>query len=92
MQKLNRRHFLTTTAGLGAAALTEGLTAASQPPADRVRLAIVGVAGRGADNLRGVRPDANIIALCDVDQNRAGPCARSLPRPPFTTITGASST
>ena len=93
MQKLNRRNFLTTSAALGAAALGVGEgegesldmlpASAAQPPADRVRVAIIGVAGRGADNLRGVRPDANIIALCDVDQNRAGPARKEFPKAVF---------
>src|SRR5580658_3345811 len=85
MTTLHRRQFLTASAGLGAAALCEGFDlgigqAAPQPPADRVRLAIIGVAGRGADNLRGVRTDANIIALCDVDQNRTGPARKEFPK------------
>jgi len=88
MSQLNRRRFLTTSAGLGAAAVSEGLhlqltEAAAQPPTERVRIAIVGVAGRGAANLSGVRDDANIIALCDVDQNRAGPARKEFPKAAF---------
>ena len=39
---------------------------------DKIRVAIIGVNGRGANNLDGVRNHANIVALCDVDTNRAG--------------------
>jgi predicted dehydrogenase len=88
MHKLNRRHFLTASAGLGAAAFSEGLDlhlaeAAAQPPKDRVRLAIIGVSGRGAANLSDVRNDGNIIALCDVDQNRVGPARKQFPKAAF---------
>jgi predicted dehydrogenase len=79
MSNLSRRRFLATSAGLAAAALCE----AAQPPMDRVRLGIIGVAGRGAENLSGVRKDGNIIALCDVDQNRTGPARKEFPKAAF---------
>ncbi|HYV35412.1 MAG TPA: Gfo/Idh/MocA family oxidoreductase [Gemmataceae bacterium] len=86
MSNINRRDFLTTGA-LGAAALAGGLevplAGAAQPTAERVRLAVIGVAGRGAENLRGVRTDANIVALCDVDQNRTGPARKEFPKAVF---------
>jgi predicted dehydrogenase len=87
MTTVNRRRFLQTTAGVGALALANGLHPVSaaplQPPMDRVRLAIIGVAGRGGENLNGVRQDANIVALCDVDQNRAGPARKEFPKAVF---------
>jgi predicted dehydrogenase len=88
MFEIDRRRFLTASAGFGAATLGEALCplpsqAALQPPADRVRLGIIGVAGRGAENISGVRNDATIVALCDVDQNRAGPARKTFPKATF---------
>jgi len=86
MRKLNRRRFLSASAGLGVAALTPHLglsTNAAQPAGERVRLAMIGVAGRGAENLTGVRNDANIVALCDVDQNRTGNVRKQYPKAAF---------
>jgi CheY-like chemotaxis protein len=37
---------------------------------ERLNIALVGVGGRGADNLHGVEGE-NIVALCDVDEQRA---------------------
>src|SRR5204862_6663762 len=53
-EHLSRRRFLHTTAAVAAASLTDALPAA-QPPAraDRIRLGVIGVANRGADNLAG---------------------------------------
>jgi len=44
---------------------------AAEGPADRLNLAIVGLGGRGAQNLQELRGQ-NIVALCDVDEARAG--------------------
>jgi predicted dehydrogenase len=54
--------------------LARSLPAADRkrPPSERLNLGIVGVNGRGAANLAGVESE-NIVALCDVDLNRAGP-------------------
>src|SRR5262245_32679073 len=67
----SRRCFLQSTAALTASAAL----AAAQPrpaPADRIRLGIIGVAGQGGYNLSNVRQE-EIVALCDVDEERAAP-------------------
>jgi predicted dehydrogenase len=79
--RLTRRRFLRQTAALGAAAaLTGRLHADSKTPApnDRLRLAVIGVANRGADNLKGVRGE-EIVALCDVDADLLGKAKQSFP-------------
>jgi predicted dehydrogenase len=67
---MNRRRFLQSSAALGGLALAGQLTGRAAQP-EPVRLALIGVAGRGADNFAGVRDHAEIVALCDVDTNRA---------------------
>src|SRR5216684_2942718 len=63
----SRRTFLMAA---GAAALTQvqpGKAAAS----DRIRVAVIGVNGRGADHIKGFQglEDAEVAMLCDVDSN-----------------------
>src|SRR5438105_2024956 len=78
-----RRRFLQ-----GAAAVAAGtvipytLTAAQQPNGDPLRLGIIGVAGRGGENLNGVSHE-NIVALCDVDTNRAAAARKKFPQAQF---------
>ncbi len=72
MNSVSRRNFLKTT---GSAAAV-GLLQVSAPTRvlganDRVRVAIVGVRGRGNDHIKGYArlPNLEIAALCDVDEN-----------------------
>lgn len=52
-------------------------TAANDP----VNVAVVGCGGRGADDLHDLRPTgANIVALCDVDANRAAQTFTDFPQ------------
>src|SRR3954454_6583295 len=83
--RLTRRRFLGETAALtAAAAVAAGLPAAGKkaPPGERLNLGVIGVAGRGADNLAGVRGE-NVVALCDVDAGRAGAARQAHPRARF---------
>jgi predicted dehydrogenase len=45
---------------------------------EKLNIAVVGVANRGADNLGGVR-DQNIVALCDVDETLLAAGAKQFP-------------
>lgn len=68
--RLTRRGFSKSLAGaamglLGAPALVRGRNLNS-----KLNIAVVGIGGRGAANLGAVAGE-NIVALCDVDQNRA---------------------
>jgi predicted dehydrogenase len=68
---IERREFLKTTGkaiAVGAAALAVGGKVLGAN--DRVRVAICGVRGRGKDHIHGFAhtPNAQIVALCDVDE------------------------
>ena len=69
MQNLSRRSFLKSTA-----AATSGLLfipgCISNSPNNRLNIAVIGVGGRGKANWTKV-PRENIVAMCDVDDNRA---------------------
>jgi predicted dehydrogenase len=77
-RRLTRRRFLQGSAALAASAALPAL----QPRADRIRLGIIGVAGQGAYNLSNVRQE-QIVALCDVDENRAAGARREFPQARF---------
>ncbi len=82
--RLTRRRFLQGSAAVAASAVVPyTLTAAQpQPNGERLRLGVIGVAGRGADNLRGVSHE-HIVALCDVDTNRAAAARKQFPKAAF---------
>jgi predicted dehydrogenase len=87
-RRVNRRKFLQASAALGAAGLfINPLSAAEQAPRpnDRIRVGIVGVAGQGTYNLNEVDKTglAEIVALCDVDTNRAAPIRQRFPNARF---------
>ena len=73
-QSLNRRDLLKGTAALGTGLYlgisTESARAADSPN-EKVNVACIGIGGQGGSNLRGLRKIANIVALCDVDDERA---------------------
>jgi predicted dehydrogenase len=72
MAAINRRNFLrtcgTATAGTLLARTAAG---AAEKPSERVRLAVMGVRGRGRELARGFAhcPDAEVVALTDPDEN-----------------------
>ena len=87
-RRLNRRRFLQASAAAGAASFfVNPLCAAERQPAakERIRVGIIGVAGQGAYNLNEVDKTglAEIVALCDVDANRAAPIRRRFPNARF---------
>jgi predicted dehydrogenase len=85
MSRLSRRKFLHRAAtSLSAAAFAGPLIASDgkAPPSERLRVGVIGVAGRGADNLKGVAHE-EIVALCDVDEYRAGKAREQHPRAKF---------
>src|SRR6516162_4553619 len=77
MANMNRRHFLQSAAACTAAA------ALPQPPQPRrVRLGIVGTAGQGQYNWSNMQQE-EVVALCDVDTNRAAEARRRFPNARF---------
>jgi predicted dehydrogenase len=85
----SRREFLRRVFVLGAG-MTLGptvLRAREEPrknvsASETLNLGIIGVAARGAANLRGVSSEdfVNIVALCDIDQKRLAEAQKAFPR------------
>ena len=63
---MNRRTFLMNSAALGATALT-----ATASPNDTIRIACVGLRGRGKSHMQAYTslPNVDLVALCDVDDS-----------------------
>lgn len=75
-----RREFLKTSAALGAGVwLGASRSARAASTADKLNLAVIGVGGRGRANLNAVARQ-NIVALCDVDDQRAGDAFEKFPK------------
>jgi predicted dehydrogenase len=51
----------------------------AQSPNEKLDVAVTGVAGRGAANLKGVQGE-NVVALCDVDRNKLEAAAKNFPK------------
>ncbi len=74
MEKLNRREFI----GASASAVSSFLIVpravlggtGGKPPSEKLNIAGIGVGGMGATDLKGMETE-NIVALCDVDDERA---------------------
>jgi predicted dehydrogenase len=77
---LSRRHFLQA----GAAALCAGPLLAGEKklsPNERLHVAVIGVNGQGDYDMKNVaNAGAEIVALCDVDENRAVEARKRYPR------------
>ncbi len=78
MHQLSRRSFLksTTAASTGLFFIPDFLKNA---PNNRLNIAVIGVGGRGKANWSKV-PKENIVALCDVDDNRAASGYKLFPK------------
>src|SRR5829696_5473524 len=80
---MRRREFI-KVAGLSSAALIAGARGALAAPRrlsanDKLNIGVIGVAGRGGENLAAVSNTENIVALCDVDDQRLNAAAQKLP-------------
>ncbi|HEY8503238.1 MAG TPA: Gfo/Idh/MocA family oxidoreductase [Gemmataceae bacterium] len=81
-RRVDRRRFLQASAAAGAATWLAGGTLLGQQtrsPNERLNIGIIGAGGRGEGNIAGVRGE-NIVALCDVDENRAGKQFEAFPK------------
>jgi len=54
---------------VGAGAAVSSVLAGKAAPSDKIRVAVLGVNGRGQDHIRGIMPlpDAEVVMLCDPD-------------------------
>lgn len=78
-RQLNRRRMMQTSA-LASAGFWIGTQAkAADSPNEKLNIACIGIGGRGAANVGGVESQ-NIVALCDVDDSRAGKAYEKHPK------------
>ena len=78
----SRRSFLRAGAGLAAATIVPRCAVAGSgqtPPGEKLNLAFIGAGGRGVNNLEGLRGQ-NVVALCDVDLDRAKDSFKAFPQ------------
>ncbi len=76
--RVSRRGFL-VAAAVGSAGVVLGAQAPRKiSPNERLNLGVIGVAGRGGENLKGVSSQ-NVVALCDVDAQRLDGAAKAFP-------------
>ena len=70
MSRITRRRFLSGSAAVGAAAILANVRTRALGANDDVRLAIVGVGGRGSDHIKAFSKvkGCRIVALCDADE------------------------
>ena len=68
---MSRRAFMGATASTAFAfSIVPGKVLGKDAPSNKLNIAVIGASGRGGANLRGVQSE-NIVALCDVDMERA---------------------
>jgi predicted dehydrogenase len=77
----SRREFLAASAGtVMASAVPQTLVQANPPPNERVNIAAIGAGGMGGGDIATLaRLGANIVAVCDVDDERALGTYRAFP-------------
>lgn len=82
---MNRRAFLKTASLATAAASLPNILrsqgAAGQSPANKINVACCGVGGRGYDAVQGMKGE-NLVAFCDVDDERAAKTFQEFPGVP----------
>lgn len=83
---VKRRRFLKKSTSLAVGGVTLGVWSESsardsRSPNEKLQIAMIGVGGRGAANLREVNKET-VVALCDVDDQRAGPTLEKHPKIP----------
>src|SRR5271157_626042 len=80
----NRRYFLQAVA-IGISGLaTRSLAQDKSSPNEKLHVGVIGVAGQGAYNLGSVAgAGAAVVALCDVDEKRAGKAREQFPQAKF---------
>jgi predicted dehydrogenase len=78
--RTNRRQFLSASLAASYWCATNARSAmrAADGPNGKLAIACIGVGGRGADNVHGVKSET-IVGLCDVDQRQAGKTFEQFP-------------
>ncbi|MEM9586356.1 MAG: Gfo/Idh/MocA family oxidoreductase [Planctomycetota bacterium] len=76
--KTSRRQALQTAVAVGSTCLLSS-RARAEGPNEKLNVACIGVGGRGSANVKGVKSQ-NIIAMVDVDEQRAGKSFEAYPK------------
>ena len=76
---MNRRSFLKFTGGAGLVVLTHGVSARTYAANAKLNLAHIGVGGRGWELITGFAPQENLVAMCDVNAQKATMAYRRWP-------------
>ncbi|MDG2385387.1 MAG: Gfo/Idh/MocA family oxidoreductase [Pirellulaceae bacterium] len=80
MIQISRRSALKASVAAGVGYWTGGsLLAREESPNEKLNIAVIGLGGQGGSNLKGVASQ-NIVALCDVDDQRAGNAYQRFPK------------
>jgi len=79
--EITRRQMLQTTGVIGTGLWlgANNTSRAADSPNEKLNIACIGIGGRGRADLKGVSSQ-NIVALCDVDDERAGKAYEQFPR------------
>ena len=78
-RSMDRRRFLRTAAIGGAATFAAPAFLQGRAPNEKLNIAVIGVGGRGASNMRSVDSE-NIVALCDVNAKNLDRAATQHPQ------------
>ncbi len=78
---LNRRSFLAASAAAAVTILPRHVLGGpgQKPPSEKLNIAVIGAGGRGADDIKELQGE-NIVALCDVDWERAAETFKRFPK------------
>lgn len=78
-ERTTRRHFLSTTIGVGAAVWGVPALLRGQGLNDKLSIGMIACGGRGGDNLNEMKGE-NIVALCDVNEERLNKASQRFPK------------
>lgn len=81
-KRMTRRMFLSTAGAVAPVMVAPRYILGGKgqtPPSEKVNIAVIGAGGRGAENLEELK-DQNIVALCDVDDDRAAETYKKFPK------------
>lgn len=78
----NRRDFLKTTATIGASywIAESAFAVAGESPLERIRFACIGVGGKGESDTDDAGRYGDVVAICDVDDERLAKAAEKYPK------------
>jgi len=79
---MNRRSFLKSAGGAGLVVLTHGLSARTYAANTKLNLAHIGVGGRGSELIGGFSSQENLVAMADVNKQKATMAYRRWPNVP----------